>query len=112
MWFGAYQGLWFNQALAMHMQGQIQLDEDGRIPLYIKEDKTENWYRNAGLSEAIVERIDPFVKRVFLSAPQKKRTVSGHPHSRRAAKHRFAKSRRRRDRAEKLSIVCATLTLR
>ncbi|MBK9770794.1 MAG: tRNA pseudouridine(13) synthase TruD [Candidatus Obscuribacter sp.] len=75
LWVGAYQGYWFNQALAMVLSGQIPesaLEQDRRtgepvIPLYFAGDVASvQWYEK-WLPEAIPSRIDPVVCKHFLT---------------------------------------------
>jgi tRNA(Glu) U13 pseudouridine synthase TruD len=88
LWVGAYQGYWFNRALEKVLSGEVQVN-DGRIPLYIKEKTTEDWYRRHNLGNAIVDPVDPFVLETFLTPPQRfKRAKSGHAFNRRGAVHR------------------------
>lgn len=83
LWVGAWQGFWFNQALEMYMNGQIQLS-DGKIPLYIKDEATEQWYRQNSLGDAIIRNLDPFVQGAFLKVPNRRgdhrsKKRKGHP---------------------------------
>jgi tRNA(Glu) U13 pseudouridine synthase TruD len=85
MWVGSYQSYWFNRALERYMRGEMQT-KDKRIPLYIKESLTEDWYRRHNMAEAIVENVDPFVRQVFLTPPPRteyKGHRPGHAYNRR-----------------------------
>lgn len=97
LWIGAYQSLWFNRALEKFMNGEFDLDWDGKIPLYIKDKSTEDWYRARGLSEAIPDQLDPVVKDLFLTVrprkpPDNERGVHARKFHRHFA-HRYDKHR-------------------
>ena len=75
LWVGAYQGYWFNQALARVLDGLIPieaLEADRRtgepvIPLYFAGDENSvKWYER-WLPEAIPSKIDPVVRKYFLT---------------------------------------------
>jgi tRNA(Glu) U13 pseudouridine synthase TruD len=75
LWVGAYQAFWFNQVLARVLDGQIPLsalEVDRRtgepvIPLYFAGDEASvKWYER-WMPEAIPSKIDPVVRRHFLT---------------------------------------------
>jgi len=66
LWIGAYQSFWFNQALAKHMRKEIHLPNNS-IPLYMRDEAVEKWYRRFGMPLAIPDSVDQFVARKFLT---------------------------------------------
>lgn len=74
LWTGAYQGFWFNQVLAAALNGEIELDNqddpEARIPLYMEEPRAQRFYRRFAPG-AILEKVDPQIRRLFLT-PQHK----------------------------------------
>jgi tRNA(Glu) U13 pseudouridine synthase TruD len=80
LWIGAYQSFWFNQALAKSMRGEINL-RNNSIPLYMRDDAAEKWYRSMGMKEAIPVRVNPFAERLFLTPrppkPRKQQANNG-----------------------------------
>lgn len=79
LWVGAYQSYWFNQVLARVIRGEIVLEGDS-IPLLVFDQKWDNQRRRftdedgEALSfyrkycpEAIPDKVDPEVKKLFLT---------------------------------------------
>ncbi len=74
LWTGAYQGFWFNQILDKVLRGEIELDNqddpEAEIPL-VFDDRRAMYFYHRYMPEAVPARIDPSVRRLFLS-PQYK----------------------------------------
>jgi TruD family tRNA pseudouridine synthase len=75
LWTGAVQGFWFNQVLAKVLNGEITLDNhddpEARIPLYMDEQRAVRFYKRYA-PEAVQERIDPRVRKMFMTTQHPK----------------------------------------
>lgn len=75
LWTGAVQGFWFNQVLAKVLTGEVTLDNhddpEARIPLLMDEQRAMRFYRRYA-PEAIPERIDPRVRKMFMTTQHPK----------------------------------------
>lgn len=83
---GAYQGFWFNQVLGAVIDGKVPLSALDRghngepvIPLYFTGDDQSVAFYKQVCPEAIPDKVDPFIKRLFLTNPP------GRPGPRRSA---------------------------
>ncbi len=71
LWVGSYQSYWYNQVLERFLRGEVNLGGSQCIPMFMFEPECEAFYRK-NCPEAIPTRVDPIVKKLFLT-PQPNR---------------------------------------